>query len=323
MIYRHEIKAFNEFWLDCDTEMLFSILVSKDEKYRILAYRNDYYYTYLGAYTPSRVYFEEMRSMPDIADLREKVFHYIDKRRGKDVSENIEYIKTYLKEGYYVLAGVDLYEWVEENMCYHNHHVEHYALLNGYDDEKNVFYTMETDNEKYREFQVGEQKLSEAMELAETLQFQVVAFCIKDELSNQPLYTWKELRKNAKRIVHSIRPLLSKSFWLFTPKDYQNLFYRDMTVMYLMQINCRMKANCLLFAYLEEKEGLDGEFKEKAEQLENGWIDVRRTISKLYFKNDANARMQEQNEKINGLLREEREMWKKFISDAKQQRRQI
>ena len=61
-------------------------------------------------------------------------------------------------------------------MCYHNHYVEHYALINGYDDEQNVFFTMETDNEKYREFQVTEKQLFDAMSLEETLRYDVVAF---------------------------------------------------------------------------------------------------------------------------------------------------
>ena len=313
MIYKHEIEAFNEFWLDCDTEMLFSLLISKNEKYKVFAYRNDYHYIMLNAKTPSNIFFNEIRMIPDISALREQALRYIDRRKCGSTQEAIRQIKTHLRQGYYVMAGVDLYEWVEENMCYHNHHVEHYALINGYDDEQNVFFTMETDNEKYREFQVTEKQLSDAMSLEETLRYDVVAFEVREETLDRQLFTWKELKKNSQRIQKSIRPLLKNEFWIFTPNDYKNLFYRDMTVMYLMQINCRMKANRLLFMHLIE-EGLDKEFYERADLLEKGWIDVRRSISKLYFKEDASRRIIEQNKKIHELLLAERDMWKQFIS---------
>lgn len=317
MIYKHEIEAFNEFWLDCDTEMLFSLLVSKNDRYRILAYRNDYYYIALRACTPNRIYFEEMRSVQDISFLQNNFVHYVEKQRDMDLERNLVSIKRSLIKGHYVLAAVDLYAWIEENMCYQNHHVEHYALLHGYDDKKNLFYTMETDNERYREFLVSEQKLSEAMSMASTLQYQVVIFELEEKLQGQPLYTWKDLRGNAKKIIRSIKPLLRKKFWLFSPKDFRNLFYRDMTVMYLMQINCRMKANRRLFAYLHEKEGFNEDFSEKAEGLEMGWRDVRRSISKLYFKENAYECMEIQNEKIYNLLLEEKEMWEKFRKETK------
>lgn len=73
-----------------------------------------------------------------------------------------------------------------------------------------------------------------------------------------------------------------------------------------------MKANRLLFMHLIE-EGLDKEFYERADLLEKGWIDVRRSISKLYFKEDAGRRIIEQNKKIHELLLAERDMWKQFI----------
>ena len=213
------------------------------------------------------------------------------------------------------MVGVDLYEWVEKNMCYHNHHVEHYAFLNGYDEERNIFYTMETDNESYKEFEVTEKQLAEAMSLMRTLKYSYVSFSVKLRLDLNELYHPKILKKNAKRICKSIKPLLKNEYWLFAPKDYKMLFYRDMTVMYLMQINCRAKANRLLFEYLHRENGLDCEYAQIADDLEKGWIDVRRAISKLYFKEDAMERMKKQNVLIQSLLQRELELWKRFVKE--------
>ena len=323
MIVKHEIIPFNDFWLDCDTEIMYSILTSVDERFRVLAYRNDYTYMKLSALTPHHIAFNEIRMLPDISNLRNKYIHYIEMKKIQDISQGIGQIRQYLLDGYYVMVGVDLYDWVPENMCFRKHHVEHYTLLNGYDSDKKLFYTMETDHEKYREFQVKEETLANAMESVSTLKYHIIVFEISEKLMNDnELYSMKELRNNAKLIVRSIRSLKGHEYWVFHPMDYQKLFYRDMTVMYLMQINCRMKANVLLFAHLsEEKSEIYRELEMKAKELESGWIEVRRAISKLYFKQDAGQRMIEQNATIQVLLSRECIMWKRFLQITKRDKR--
>ena len=67
--------------------------------------------------------------------------------------------------------------------------------------------------------------------------------------------------------------------------------------------------------YLYNEKGLDREYAIIADELEKGWIDVRRSISKLYFKEDAIARMREQNVLINSLLIKEQRLWKQFVKE--------
>lgn len=317
MIYKHDITGFNEFWLDCDTEMMFSLLVSYNSLYKNIAYQNDYHYSIVRSQTPHDIYFNEVRLIPDISYLREKTFKILAQITNSDTENNLTLIKKSLIEGHYVMIGVDLFEWVRENMCYHNLHVEHYTLLNGYNDEKNTFYTMETDNEMYREFEVSESMLIGAMEMMETLKYQVVVFDFLPQLIEDKLFNLSHVRKNAKKIIKSIKPLLKQKFWIFSPEDYKGMFYRDMTVMYLLQINCRAKANRLLFRYLCKKEKISQEYNIEAKELEKGWIGVHHSISKLYFKKDAVEQMYQQNNKIHCLFLKELNLWKRFLRDSK------
>ena len=35
---KREIKPFNEFWVNCESTMLHSLLITLDEKYRVMSY---------------------------------------------------------------------------------------------------------------------------------------------------------------------------------------------------------------------------------------------------------------------------------------------
>ncbi|CDD35014.1 putative uncharacterized protein [Roseburia sp. CAG:309] len=320
MEYKIPMIPYNEFWLDCDTETLYSIIFSMGQKYKVLFYENNYTYDLLRVPSPVGGFFGEIRLHQQFVELREKIVDIVEKRRFADVTDAIDTIKDWIRKGYLVQAGVDLYYWIEGNCCYNKHHVEHYTLIHGYCEEDNKFYVMETDNECYREFLVEEEQLAGAMAAVNTLAFHAFAMEIRSLQEMNRVYTVKKLILNAKKICRSIRPLLHDSFWVFTEDQYRMGFYRDMTVMYILQINCRMKANRLLFEFLKQHNNLSvlDELHELCTEIEKGWTAVRANVSKLYFKENARERMVEQNKMIRHLLETERDMWKRFIKMRKQ-----
>lgn len=60
---KREIKSFNEFCINCESTMLHSLLTTLDEKYRVMAYTNNYVYEVLHFPTPSRKWINEVRIM--------------------------------------------------------------------------------------------------------------------------------------------------------------------------------------------------------------------------------------------------------------------
>ena len=127
MNYKIPIIPYNEFWLDCDTETLYSIIYSMNQKYKVHFYENNYTYDLLRVPSPSGEFFGEIRLHQQFIELREKVLDIVEKRRFNNVTNAIDTIKKWIENGYLVQAGVDLYYWIEGNCCYNKHHVEHYT----------------------------------------------------------------------------------------------------------------------------------------------------------------------------------------------------
>ena len=97
-----------------------------------------------------------------------------------------------------------MYYWIEGNCCYNKHHVEHYTLIHGYDEEQNKFYVIETDNECYREFLVEEELLATAMSEANTLAFHAFAMEIRTLHEMNQLYMVRNMWKNFIKIGKQI-----------------------------------------------------------------------------------------------------------------------
>lgn len=314
---KREIKPFNEFWINCECTMLHSMLITLDEKYRILAYVNNYTYEVLHFPTPSGKWVDEVRIRPEIAELFQAVFKNRKDMRWGNYDKAAEDIRESLKQGKIVLAGVDLYYWIPLNMCYHKHHVDHYAIINGFNEDKNIFYVMDTDNVKYREFEMPVEHVMEAIAHCD-LPYDAFLYdlCEKRELETY-LFDDKELIWRAKRLYKNLRPLPKKYFWLMNEEDYKSGFYRDMCVMYILQINCRMKANRLLFDYLIQKQNRSHliSIRDESYRLEMNWVTIKNKVSKAYFAENSVAEMKQLGEQMMTQFEDERRMWKRFMNE--------
>ena len=71
MNYKIPIIPYNEFWLDCDTETLYSIIYSMNQKYKVHFYENNYTYDLLRVPSPSGEFFGEIRLHQQFIELRE------------------------------------------------------------------------------------------------------------------------------------------------------------------------------------------------------------------------------------------------------------
>lgn len=318
-IVRREITPFNEFWINCESTMLHSLLITVDEKYYPLTLNNCYTYEQLHFSAPSGKSINEVRVKTEIQDMFDVVLKNRKPVKWVDYEGAKADIKKYLREGKIVLVGVDLYYWIPKNMCYGKHHVDHYAIINGFDEDKDVFFAMDTDNVKYQEFEVPMEHVMDAISHCDfRYDAYIYELCEKEELEPYMLNR-KELIRNAKRIKRSLRPLRKKYFWLMEDEDYEAGFYRDMCVMYILQINCRMKANQLLIDYLINKEGivrLQSAY-EKCSLLERGWTSVRNRLSKAYFSEACVTKMLGFGEEMMQLFIDEMDMWKLFINAIK------
>lgn len=314
-IVRKEIRPFNDFWINCKATILYSLIVTLGEEFRSLTYNNNYTYEVLCFPAPSGRWVNEVRLNPLQQELYETVLQDPITLRYEDEERACVEIREYLDRGRLVMVGVDLFYWIPHNMCYNKYHFEHYAIVNGYDSNKDTFYVMDTDNEGYKEFEIPSSHLLKAM-MECTLPYDAIAYklCEREELSDL-IYSSKQVIKQAKKICKSINGVRKKDFFLMEDTDYAQGFYRDNCVMYLLQINCQMKANRLFFEYLIEDKKIDGlsDIYECVEKLEKEWTNIRNTVSKIYLKPECKMRMVEMNERIRQQFEEEQNIWKEVI----------
>lgn len=95
--YKISIIPYNEYWLDCDTETLYSIIYSMNQKYKAHFYENNYTYDLLRVPSPSGEFFGEIRLHQQFIELREKVLDIVEKRRFNNVTNAIDTIKNGLR----------------------------------------------------------------------------------------------------------------------------------------------------------------------------------------------------------------------------------
>ena len=316
---KREIIPFNDFWINCECTILHSLMVTLGKQYIELAYINNYIYECVPFRTPSRKWGWEVRVKPQIDYLWERILQNRLEIKWDNYQYVIEDIIKYLLLGKIVMVGVDLYYWIPHNMCYKKHHVEHYAIINGFDSTKNIFYVMDTDNVKYREFELNMENVVTAMKKCE-LPYDAIIYDLCDDLDINTLFGGKEeLIFRAKKICKSINSIYRKNFWIMNAEDYSSGFNRDMCVMYILQINCRMKANRRLFEYLVEHHNmlfLD-EIKDRSLELEKKWCEIKNKVSKLYFDDSCVDRMKNMAEEMKMQKKKEKTMWKEFISKIK------
>ena len=276
---------------------------------------NNYTYEVLHFLAPSKKWVNEVRVKPEIMDILQVVLKNKREVRWENYDKAVVDIKDFLRQGKIVMAGVDLFYWIPLNMCYHKHHVDHYAIINGFDEDNNIFFVMDTDNVKYREFELPIESVTEAIAHCD-LAYDALVYdlCDKEEIESY-MFDKKELIWRAKRIYKSIRPLCKKYFWLMEKEDYKKGFYRDMCVMYILQINCRMKANRLLLEYLIEGEGLEilSSLREDCYQLEMNWVAIKNKVSKAYYAENSVAEMMNLGGQMVEQFEGERKLWKEFV----------
>lgn len=79
--------------------------------------------------------------------------------------------------------------------------LDHYAIFNGFDEGKNIFFVMDTDNVKYQEFEMPAEKVMEAISHCD-LHYDTLVYelCTKEEIEPY-MFDKKELIWWAKSII--------------------------------------------------------------------------------------------------------------------------
>ena len=145
------IKPFSDFWINCIFNVQMSILNTLEPSYKYAAYLNDYRYSIFETLADNDV----VTWFLGINYVEEVVPKYIDKcftNENLSLQNDpccLEKIKNYVRQKKYVAVGVDLFYLIPQSFFWGKYHWRHYSLLNGFDDEKKVFYVFDEDLSGY------------------------------------------------------------------------------------------------------------------------------------------------------------------------------
>lgn len=301
-----EVKPMDDFWIDCYSTAIFSILLSNCPVEKAFIYNNNYIYQYdrndkkdLG-----RVYVKML--INDLVDhllINKEVHNFFE---DQDI---VSSIKHYLDKSKIVLLGIDMFYGITDTSQWHKHHVKHYILVKGYDDEKGCMYLMETGEQGYMEYTLSYEDIAIA---AGKFVNESYVYDITNSFSMK-IYNEEELKANAKTLISSIDTVLThrNDIWHVTEDKIMSM--KDEIETHLKSMWNRQKVNGLLFKSLEGTDNKN-EYVETFEKLEANYKSLR----ELFIQSCVNN-IYDQNEKriidtFVELLSVEKRLWEKFIS---------
>ena len=231
---------FGEFWIDCAFNANFSILTSLDKSYRNAALLNSYTYAIVEAGTSfdNLINYVKLEPAYDQLYLTQSIIS-IQPVNLKDSNNLLDSLKFVLKENYFFL-GVDLYNWIPNSLCWQKYHWEHYSLIKGYDEEKDVFIVFDSDMSGYCEHEIPSARLEKA---ALDCSFEISGYVISFNPEPGEYNLEKQsVIENAERLITEIEDSFAR-LWKFSDYDIQEAYMFDLMAVFTNEISERQIAN--------------------------------------------------------------------------------
>lgn len=138
-------------------------------------------------------------------------FTKMEKINPNNEEEFLKLIKNQVtKENGFVLMRTDLYDWLEDSICWHRYHWDHYSLIVDYDEENKQFLVFDEKKGDYVKFYVPDGKIYKCV--FHTDKFEILRLITLDG-EEIKIQTTEDIKKNASDIVESIDNCLEKRFW--------------------------------------------------------------------------------------------------------------
>ncbi len=319
MNYSVGIVPFKDYWLNCSFNMMFSIFISAEPSFRLAAYLNDYSYLISEIETPSgtNIHYPTLHPMKNF----EKKYlnqNILTKQpiNFKYDQNYIGFLKDLITKRTLLAIGVDLFYWIPNSVCWGKHHWEHYSFINGFDDEKKLFYVLDESTSGYNEHDIPEERLYASVKNS-PLDPHGYIYKFLDEIGPFK-FSLSEVISNAQRLSNELKQIRIKTLLQLSGEDLAAGHMCDLMSMYLHQIVNRHKANQFLFQTLYKKNMINMEAADIlircSKALQDGWLIVKNLLVKAYIIKNKNSELIYINESCKDLFFKEFEMWNKFIS---------
>lgn len=308
-----QIVPFNNIWVSCYDNLIFSILTSNDKKNEIYAYMNAYKYEICDNVSGggnlfkflniTQYYFNKDKIMSNISNIS----FCNDMEFFRSVNETIQ-------AGKYLHIGIDLFDWPMNVLCYQKMHWTHYTFVDGYDQKINRYHVIDDESNVYKENWVAPEELYYAAIHQNELSPQAYSFDIKENIDLYQI-TLERVIKNSKDIVRSIDRLQNFDLYHMSSHDYNAGSHKELNAMMIFVVKNRMMANYYLFEYLIENFSTYKEIfiiiQKQFLELIKKWEYVFFYFNKLFISRYNRNNIREQiNTLIRDNLKQEKEAWR-------------
>jgi hypothetical protein len=320
MDYSLGIKPFNDYWINCEFNMFFSVLTSFEPSYKFAAFLNDYSYDICELETPTNTKFNYITLKP-MVNFREKyldkLFYLSQPINFKHQKGYTEYLKEHIRNREFVMVGVDLFYWIPDSICWNRNHWEHYSLINGYSEEKKVFYVLDENNCGYNEFEIPEERFLVAVQNSPLEPHGYIKKVI-NEVGSFKLNI-DDVICNAQRLRDELGAFEYAPLWQLSDADFDGGHMCDLLSMYIYQIINRHRANSFLFqeikSYFQNGQIIDS-IIQCSQALQEGWILIKNILVRTYFMDERKSNINDINERYKEVIDMERKMWDTFLTLA-------
>lgn len=308
------IEAFNDFWLDCYTTMVYSILLSLGTVDKAYIYNNNYQYIFTEEKIPvTSQEFHSVRAATDNRIVEGKMFSTMQTKKLYEETDPIEAVKKMLDEQFVIFVGVDLFYWVKDNIHYNRNHIYHWSLVKSYDDVNQELIVLETGNNGYQEFSISYEDAKRAVCATKE---ESKIYSVNSDISGL-MYTKAKLIENAKEIIRSINLVCEQRSNVFKVDDATNDimdYMSDILQTHLFNMQNREKANRHLFMISFEPYDIkEYDYCTEFERLEKAFETLKNKCIKNKYKANDKKILDKIIDEMYGLLLDEKVIWENFI----------
>ena len=308
------IKPFDEFWINCTFNGLFSIMCTLDNSYADLAYMNCYSYFIEGEVlkglkvkNDSEIYDSVMRS--HVAHIPYKLKHLSDDELLTSIVR--------LLDKYHLMIGVDLYYWIPNSFCWKKYHWVHYSIVNEFDDETNSFIVLDESLAGYGVYRIPPERMLLAMRKC-NLEKDGYILMLNEAVSKYELNI-SSIFNNAYRLQEEVKSFMgTDEIWNYSEYDVHEGNKFDLFSMYAFQISNRQKANTILTKRLYESGIIRHDdhnvICDSFADITRGWDQIKALFLKGNLTSPKTLNMYKIREIKDSLLKKESEVWKKLAA---------
>lgn len=306
---RLQIIPFSEIWFDCRYNMLISILQTYDYSFHNKVIENAYQYVVETGETQNGNIVNYLICEPtmniDSFFSQKPIFESRDMMKDKLIG----YIFDEIQCGNYIMAGVDLFNWIPSSMTFRKYHWQHYTLVSGIDISEGCVYVLDAAKEGYGEYKIAIDVFVECV-YASTYEYKLYRICINRNM-NFDTDVKKRVHMNSKKIIECIDAICDTVLWQLADEDYDTHEYEDLCAMYINRIIHRQKANRLFLETIGEKNAMKT-FCQFFLNAEKNWREVQVIFLRNYYGLDRALRMERLNQRVYELLDSEKKIWEEI-----------